>query len=559
MKNSLDRLLRLAPLLLVLTCALAQAAPRAWLDRDTARLGETVTLNVEVEQSSAAAPDFSALEKDFRLLGTQSSSQLSIVNGKTSAKTLWAVGLEPKHAGSLVIPALSVGGAQTAPIPLEVRETAAPAAPGGDVFIELAAEPLDPLVQQQVRCTVKLYSAFDLGDGNLSEPTADGLDVRRLGQAQDGSYLTSLDGRRYRVYERHYALIPQRSGTLEVPPVSFVGSVLDGNDPGGFFSRGRRVSLRSQPLQLEVRPRPPDAASGDWLPARSLELEDQLPLPDEVRVGEPLTRGIRVEAQGLAADQLPELELVAPDGVPMYADKAEVSTRDDGHWLYGQRARKFAFVPTRVGTWLIPGLRLQWWDTANGRLETASLPAHRVKVLPAAAAATPIPALPGSPPGNVQLAPWIFGALSPAGFWPWLSGALLALWLATLLLWMRARRAVATPSPLAPPPSVRAQRAEFQRACALGDLAGAERALLAWARRERAGLNSLGELARRLADPAQQEVLEAVERARYGREASEGLAVRMRRAFADGPVWADAITRAGEEAPALPPLYPPRR
>ncbi|MGH8173404.1 MAG: BatD family protein, partial [Rhodanobacteraceae bacterium] len=95
---------------------------RAWLDRDTMHLGETVTLNVEAQGSAGGQPDFSALAQDFNQLGTQSSQQVSIVNGSSTAKTVWAVGLEPKHAGRITIPALALGTARTAPIALTVLE-----------------------------------------------------------------------------------------------------------------------------------------------------------------------------------------------------------------------------------------------------------------------------------------------------------------------------------------------------------------------------------------------------------------------------------------------------
>ncbi len=96
-------------------CGVAQAADvRAWLDRNSMQLGETATLNVELSgDMNAAQPDFSALQQDFNLLGTQSSSSVSIINGQTTAKLIWAVGLEPKHAGTLLIPSLSVAGSTT--------------------------------------------------------------------------------------------------------------------------------------------------------------------------------------------------------------------------------------------------------------------------------------------------------------------------------------------------------------------------------------------------------------------------------------------------------------
>ncbi|HEY8011825.1 MAG TPA: BatD family protein, partial [Rudaea sp.] len=93
-------------------CTSAHAAQvRAWLDRNSMQMGETVTLNVEVsDDANAAQPDFSALQQDFNLLGTQSSSAMNIINGQTTSKLIWAVGLEPKHAGTFSIPALNVAG-----------------------------------------------------------------------------------------------------------------------------------------------------------------------------------------------------------------------------------------------------------------------------------------------------------------------------------------------------------------------------------------------------------------------------------------------------------------
>ncbi|TLY52388.1 MAG: protein BatD [Gammaproteobacteria bacterium] len=115
-------------------CANVYAAQvRAWLDRNTMQLGETVMLNVEVsDDSNAAQPDFSALQTDFNLLGTQSSTAMNIINGQASSKLLWAVGLEPKHAGAITIPALSVAGTQTQSINLVVQPGSGSGGKAGD-------------------------------------------------------------------------------------------------------------------------------------------------------------------------------------------------------------------------------------------------------------------------------------------------------------------------------------------------------------------------------------------------------------------------------------------
>jgi hypothetical protein len=564
-------------LLLVLIAALSFVAPlataaptvRAWLDRDTMHLGETVTLNVESSGDAGGQPDFSALSQDFSLLGTQSSQQVSIVNGTSTAKTLWAVGLEPKHAGRIAIPAIALGAAKTQPITLNVL--AAPAGaqgkPGDDVFLEVTAEPTTPYVQQQVRYTVKLYFSFGLTDGNLSEPQADGVVVQRLGQ--DKSYLANVGDRRYHVMERHYALTPEKSGTLDLPALAFRGNALDAADPTGFFSRPRTVSARSDGVQLQVKPKPSTWPGADaWLPAESVLLKDESELPSEIHVGDPVTRTIRLQAQGLGFEQLPELNLAAPAGAEIYPDKPDTRTRDDGTWLYGERVRKFAFVPTKPGTLVIPGVSVKWWDTAHDRIETAELPAHTVTVVPADgrnASATPNAGAPSSasePSVNSTpaTAPSIANVpgsprASSLRVWQVLAALGFVLWLATLALWWRSRSQQVVVAPNAPPPAgAAAHRAAFLRAAALGELAGAERALVAWARSERPDVRNLGELAHRLDDAAQREALATLQKARYAGGSTEGVGSQLERAFKGGIVWARAAVAAKPDS-VLPGLY----
>ncbi|MEO5623529.1 MAG: BatD family protein [Dokdonella sp.] len=550
---------------------------RAWLDRTTMQMGETVTLNVQTSEVGSAQPDFAALAQDFNLLNTQSSQQVSIVNGARSATMLWAIGLEPKHAGHITIAPISVGGARTAAISLDVLAASAQAStkPGDDVFIEVSADPRTPYVQQQVRYTLKLYSALDITSGSLGEPHADGVGVRRLGQtAQDQPYLATLGGRQYHVIERHYALTPERSGNIDLGAIAFRGTALDGSDPSGFFSHGRTIAARSNAIQLEVKPKPAQWSGGAWLPAASLTLKDETALPDEVHVGDPVTRTIRMQAQGLSFEQLPELVLAAPPGAQMYPDKSDTRTRDDGEWLWGERVRKFAFVPDRTGTLTIPGVQVAWWDSVHDHAEIAQLPSQTIHVLPAMGAAATAPA--ASAPAMGETAQRTSGSsapnasvLLPVAFWTvdvrhlrlWRALAIIGfvLWIATLGAWRwRSRRGVRAGLAAAPRvPDSSAHRAVFLRACSLGDFSGAERALVAWARNERPRVRNLGELATCLVDTSQCDSLRDLQRARYAGGSSQGLAMRLQQAFRRGLAWRDQAAPPAVPS-SLPALYPER-
>ena len=555
--------------LLFTACAHASPATlKAWFDRGSIRLGETVTLNVEAESSAAAQPDFAALNQDFDLHGTQSSQQISIVNGSRSAKTLWAIALEPKHAGTINVAPIKVGGAQTNPLQLDVMPATAATTPqaGADVFLEVSAEPLTPYVQQEVRFSTKLYFAVNLGGGTLTDPKADGLGVKQLGK--DKSYDATVAGRHYQVIERSYALTPERSGALDIPAITFRGTALDRNDPMGFFRGGRDVSARSAPVHLDVKAAPAQWSNGPWLPAASVLLQDETALPDQVHVGDPVTRTIRLQAKGLGYEQLPDIDLAKPEGAEIYPDKPDSRTRDDGQWVYGERVQKFAFVPDRAGTLTIPGVEVHWWNTDSDRAEVAQLPPKTITVLPAsgtaAAAGTGVSAVPApavTPSRAVASAPALVRSASKFRLRMWKTLAIIgfALWLGTLVFWWytRHRTRVDRTAPIVDvQPS--AQRAAFLRACSLGEFAAAERALIAWARSERAHLRNLGELASQLDDTAQVATLADLQRTRYAGAPVQGLAMRLQKAFKNGLAWRNTAAVRARSKSALPSLYPGR-
>lgn len=543
----------------------ASAAVRAWLDRSSMQMGETVTLNVESDDSTATEPDFAALLSDFNSLGTQSSRQISMTNGSTSAKSVWAVGLEPKHAGTLTIPALTIGGESSDPLTLTVLPAplGAQGKPGDTLFVEASADPLNPYVQQQVHYTVKLYYAVNLSDGSLDEPALDNAVVQKLGR--DKQYTATLNGRAYRVLERNYALTPEQSGSLTMPALNFRGSAADNSDPTGFFRRGRSVSARSDSLQLDVRPKPFNWGAAPWLPAASLTLSDESELPNEIKAGEPLTRTIKLRAQGLGFEQLPELELKAPAGAEVYPDKPETRTRDDGNWLYGERTRKFAIVPTQPGTLSVPAVEVQWWNTATDQIETASLPAREITVTGVARATSPAapangPQLPSTPASDTPATTVVYPSTSSGAelrFWRWSTLLLGTLWVLTLLMWRRSRNLSRIAPAARAHPAQTPARSVFLRACSMGDLTGAERALVSWARSEKTGILNLGGLSSALDDPAQREVVDELQRMRYAGASAEGLGARLTRAFRGGFAWTKPAANASHASP-LPPLYPTR-
>lgn len=558
-------------MVLALLMALPAAATdvHAFLDRDSVHLGETVTLNLSVEgAASATAPDFSVLIPDFVVSGTSRNQSIRIDNGTVTRTVLFGVVLKPRRTGTLTIPSFTVDGEHTRPLTLTVLPAGARASgtPGDPVFLRAEIQPTTVYVGQQARLSLRLYYAGSNLQGNLGTPDINDADVRQMGKQKQ--YQSQQGGTLYRVVERDYAVVADKAGEIDIPPVSFSGELTTGSGNfGGLLGYQRQVGAQSQGLALKVLARPTRAGPGPWLPARTLSLEMQgLPADGKATVGTPITVTITETATGLGDASLPEPSLPALEGAEVYPDKTQGTTDDDGQWLQATRQRKFAIVPTRPGTLRIPAIAVDWWDVQNDKPATASIAAHTLQVSGAAVAGSgvtsapapvdAVPALPSTAPAAMPAA--APGAATSHDYWRWLATALGALWLLTLvgllIVWRRRATASASKAEIIDAPGAASVRRQFREAA---DAAGQCRALLVWAQVERPGIRNLGDLAAQLEDEAQCRILSQLQQARYDERAAAPDPGVVRKVFAKGFAW----RKLDKPKPAdeiLPPLYPHR-
>lgn len=544
--------------------ALAASDVKAWFDRDTISLGDTVTLTIEVaEDSHQAALELKSLEKDFQVLGTSTSTHIDTNNRTT--KTQWVIELAPIHSGAIQVPPLAVGGKQTTPLTLLVKAqpTAAVKDPSQQtLFLEAQADSQAPFIQSQVRFTVRLFYREPILEGGLDVPDVEDAIIERLGE--DVAYSTTRYGKRYSVFERRYVLFPQRSGTLTIPPIGFEGRIRTTDDWrfGLGLRLGRRVRLSSEPVTLQVRPRPTSYSGKHWLPTPQLTLRENWPAESpRLKVGEPLTRTLILEAKGLTAAQLPTPRIPEQPNIRLYADQPVIETRQVGDAIVGHREERIAIIPTESGELVLPEMTLTWWDTDTNQERIARLPARTVTVLPAVEAASPLtPAAQSSQQPDVNTTRQSDELPSPSlqdVFWPGVSAVLLGLWLLTLLIWWRTKRSTWTlpQQNLEPePPLAQDAKRALQRACYQGDPQAAAKALLQWA----SALwpqppKNLGDLADRLAkDPT---LIRDLDRRLYSASAAGS--------WHGGALWISVKRGLKEKQEAaklsstdLPPLYP---
>lgn len=465
----------------------AAAAVQLELDRTRITEGETVTLSIRSDDArQSLEADFSVLEQDFQILDRRSETQLSIVNGRQAALIRLLLTVEPRRSGELTIPALDFGGSRTEPVVLTV-DPAPELAPGAlpPVFIEVEITPeTGPhYVHAQLGLVVRVFYQQNLTEAAISQPEPSQASVRLL---QETPYQAERGGERYRVLERRYAIFPERSGELDLPPMQLSGRLVERRNSGIWQPsvRGRRVTVASEPLQVTIEPRPASFTGSAWQPARTLRLTQRISATDALRVGEPVTRTIIIDAVGLEENMITEPAWPELRGARIYPDQPQGISRDDGQWVLGHKEFRYAVVPEEEGKLVLPELTVHWWDTVNDRQQTAVLPAQTLSVQPSGLVPPPpaASAIPG--PGRLEAQTGDAGQIT---HWRWLALLFAALWLLTLAAawrWRGRGAAAATP----PRPGRRGVAGEdallqaFRSACKSGDAAAARRGLQEWLR-----------------------------------------------------------------------------
>lgn len=460
----------------------------ASVDRTELNEQDTLTLVLRYnEQIGFSSPDLTPLQNDFQILGQQRSNQFRSVNGQQESFTQWLITLTPLRTGTLTIPAITFKGARTSPITLTVaaRPAAVQSQAGEEFFFDTQVSPGDNLyVQAQLLYTEKLYYRTAHEEASLSELKVTDARVQPLGEVRQ--YTTTLNGQRYGVYERRFAIFPEVSGELVIPGQRFGALV---RNPYDRWSRGRQINLVSKPLTLQVLPIPDHYPQAPWLAAQNLSIREQFSTPPRRwQAGEAVTRTFILQADGLSGSQLPAVPLPEIPQLRYYPDQISHDDQISAQGLTGQATQAVALVATQGGTLTLPEVRIPWWNTRTATLEYATLPAHTVTIAaPAASTAAEEYRSPDSSPdaGHSVQSESLNEALHAPLATRWLAPLLgLLLALSVLLnLWLLLRRprpALATT--LSPPssPSLRSLWQVLQQAAQAQDAAALRRAILDW-------------------------------------------------------------------------------
>ena len=433
--------------ILMIYANLSLAEVSAWVDNNPVVVGEMFRLHIEAKNvDDPQEPDLSEI-RGLQVLNRSVQNQTSIVGTSITRTVNWTYVMLAPSSGNYRIPALQVGSEKTIPIALKAEESSQ--SPNNQIVrLEVDVSPNEVYPQQQVLVRVRIIrTGAQLENESLTPFELAGTQIEKVNQR---SFRKVKNGKRQLITEISYVLLPEKSGTILLPQLSYQGNEIRGGNSQGNFGnfgnfgnifqqRGRRIFSNSEAQTIQVKALPV-GFKGWWLPAAKLELEEQwLPDPPEFRVGEPVTRTLTVNAYGVFGNQIPELSFELPEKMKAYADQPSIETVKTQEGLKGTRVEKWAIIPGQAGKLELPEISVAWWDVRKDEIRTSVFPARIIEVFPAtvdfpAAPVTQETAIETKKTAVVVTQEPVL-ADQQVRFWKVLAIVFAILWGATLLLW----------------------------------------------------------------------------------------------------------------------------
>jgi hypothetical protein len=355
------------------------------IDRAEISIDEAFQLSISSRSTTSGDIDLAPLQQDFEILDQSKQSSVRIINGSMSQSTTWMYSLVAKREGKITIPAIHVGNDATKARDIVVKGSAVQ---GGsqDIIVEAEIEQTSAYVQGQFIYVQRLLSAKPYR--NNSTLTAPRLqqgraDVESLGRTPEE--VVKRKGRDYTMITLRFAVIPQESGKIVFEPTVFSGTLRRSSqnlsNSFGFSARGRRVRVRSNEVSIDIKPRPSEFTGKDWIVAKNFSLHLSWPTPaDQIEAGKPISVVLAAIADGLRAEQLPDIKLQPPAGIKLYPEKPSFNNERNLEGIVGTMNKRIVLVSTGGGNFEIPELHIPWWNSETNQQEMATLEAVKLTI-----------------------------------------------------------------------------------------------------------------------------------------------------------------------------------
>lgn len=388
-------------------------APSAVVMGETFRLSYTINTHKAKNFRVGNITDF-----DILMGPTQSSSSsTSIINGvRTSSRTLtFTCILRPKKEGTYTIPAATIMAEDkqmtskeltVKVLPPDQRSSAASSSGSqtsrgsstsqsgqindDDLFIVATVNKKKVYEQEAILLTYKIYTTVNLTNVSGKMPDLKGFHTQEVEMPKGNRefQLEHYKGRNYRtIVWSQYVLFPQQSGQLEIPSITFEGTIaqrVQNYDPfEAFFNGGNsyvnvQKTIRTPRLTIDVSPLPAGKPAsfcggvGDFSISSSISTT-------ELKENEAVTLKLVISGTGnMKLIKTPEVKF--PADFDVYDPKVDNKFTLKIGGQAGNKVIEYLAIPRFGGNYTIPPVEFSYFDVKSGAYQTLKTPEYSLNV-----------------------------------------------------------------------------------------------------------------------------------------------------------------------------------
>jgi hypothetical protein len=391
---------------------------------------ESFQLNISLKNIDKNKLNLKVLDKDFTVTDRSEQQSLMFLNGKKTSNHILNLTLTPKRMGQLTIPSFKIGKEKSKTLTIKVTD-ANKNKITQPIFLESLVNKKEVLVQSQLIYTLNLYSIQPLNAANL--PFSINIKNAFIEKLKISKIKTvKHQGKKLYLTQFNYAIFPQKSGSLHIPAIKLNVSL---NNQGKIqnirlFTNAQNIKVKAQPRNIRIP---------QWLAAKSIKISAKyLKKPPIFKVGEPIIRQITLIGEALSPAQLPDIKIKNVDAFQQYLDKKNDKKVVSEKSITSYKIQDVIIIPNYIGEYVLPEIKIEWYNTQTNKKETAILNAQKIQVIAPKGYLTKkqntqtiIPKAPINITTN-NLKPKII--IKENKRWMWISLLFLILWLATLMI-----------------------------------------------------------------------------------------------------------------------------
>lgn len=256
-----------------------------------------------------------------------------------------------------------------------------------DLFITATANKTTVYEQEAILLTYKIYTSVNLTQLYGDMPDLKGFHTQEIELPRQKTWtLEHYNGRNYNttVYSQ-YVLFPQQSGKLEIPSITFEGTITEivqSSDPFDFFNGGSRRDIKKNivtpKLTINVKElpenKPENFSGGVGLFNMSSEINTQ-----ELKTNDALTIKLVISGSGnMKLINTPEVKF--PQDFEIYDPKVENKFSLTREGLTGNKVIEYLAIPRHAGEYTIPPIEFSFFNLKTQSYQTLKTEPYTIKV-----------------------------------------------------------------------------------------------------------------------------------------------------------------------------------